>query len=232
MEPTVTISAAERACNVTLAGGLVIGSLASFLAQFDGWHNALISMVLCGATGVILGLIQRKLLLKAAGAIAILFALCPTAAQAGNCHQFFYPQQVVAVPVIAAPVYYQAGRDIEAEALAEKVARLAAPKIIEQIRSMPGNALKASAAEKSGGGSAIAQSALAQHCAKCHSGAAPKANAVFDGTTHIRCEQVIAALKSIRDGSMPKDHQVPADVKGQLMEELLALSGQSDPVAE
>jgi hypothetical protein len=150
----------------------------------------------------------------------------PSQANAGNCHQFFYPQQVVAVaPVFAAPVYYQAGRDIEAEALAEKVARLVAPKVAEHLKLASSQVRAAVAAETSGGGSASTQSALAQHCAKCHSGAAPKANAVFDGSTPIRCEQAIAALKSIRDGSMPKDHQVPADIKGQLMEELLALSG-------
>jgi hypothetical protein len=151
-----------------------------------------------------------------------LIACMPCHALAGNCGQFFYPQQVVAVaPVFAAPVYYQAGRDIEAEALAEKVARLAAPKIIERLKLAPGQ-VTLSAAEKSGASS----SALAQNCAKCHSGAAPKANAVFDGSTPLRCEQVIAALKSIRDGSMPKDHQVSPEVKGQLMEELLALTAE------
>ncbi len=57
-------------------------------------------------------------------ATAVLLLLA-SSAEAGHCQQFFV-QKVVAVPVVAYPqVYYQAGVDLQAEALAEKVARKA-----------------------------------------------------------------------------------------------------------
>lgn len=141
-----------------------------------------------------------------------LAVLC-TPARAGNCGHFFVKQQVAYVaPIYAAPVYYQAGKDIEAEALAEKVARLVAPKIAAQLKA--GNVPQQQTAS---------QSMLAQHCAKCHSGATPKANTVYDGVTELACFQVTAALRSIRDESMPKDHKISPEVKGAIMEELLNL---------
>lgn len=66
-------------------------------------------------------------------------------------------------------------------------------------------------------------SALVQHCKKCHSGAAPKAGIVFDGITDLKCAQVTAALRQIAANKMPKDHQIDNLAKGALMQELLNL---------
>jgi cytochrome c553 len=150
-------------------------------------------------------------------ALAVL-VLSTSTVDAADCRQFFrqsYSYQYVA-PIVAYPqVYYQAGRDIEAEALAEKVARLVTQKLEirqqqKQVATRP-------------------QSALAQHCAKCHSGATPKAGLVYDGATGMDARLVTAALKQIKDGSMPKDHPIPPEVKAALMDELLSLEAEPVP---
>jgi hypothetical protein len=145
-------------------------------------------------------------------------------ADAAGCNQFFVTQAAY-VPVVAYPqVYYQAGRDIEAEALAEKVARLAVPRILEQLRttSVPPSQIQQKQVQQNPAKSPLS-SALAQHCAKCHSGAAPKGGIVYDGQTGLQCNQITAALRAIADNSMPKDHKVSPEIKGLLMEELLNL---------
>lgn len=128
------------------------------------------------------------------------------------CHQFFVQKQVAYVaPVYAAPVYYQAGKDIEAEALAEKVARLAVPKIIAQLST-------AQVKQQT-----TPQSAISQHCSKCHSGAAPKAGLVLDGVTELACSQITKSLRALASEEMPKDHKISPEVKGAIMQELLDL---------
>lgn len=144
-----------------------------------------------------------------------LLAFAATAGATQPCHQFFaqkyvapYAQQVVAY---AAPlVQYYAGQDIQAEALAEKVARLVDKKLA--IRLEQAQQLKQAP-----------QTMLSQHCAKCHSGATPKGGVIFDGVTPVSPDLALSALRQIRDSTMPKDHQVDAAVKGQLLEELLSL---------
>lgn len=148
-----------------------------------------------------------------AKALALIALLIPSIAHAGNCGHFFAVKQVVAVaPVYAAPIYYQAGVGIEQDALAAKVARIVvgqlraelnAPQQIRQQQTRP--------------------SALAQHCAKCHSGANPKAGVVLDGSTGIACFQITAALRAISTDTMPKDHKLTPDQKGAVMQELLDL---------
>jgi hypothetical protein len=69
-------------------------------------------------------------------------------------------------------------------------------------------------------------SALAQHCAKCHSGPTPEAGLTYDGTA-LECWQVTSALRQIAKRAMPKDHQLTPDVKGQIMQELLDLESRS-----
>jgi hypothetical protein len=153
-------------------------------------------------------------------AAAIAFVIVMAApAHAGNCQPFFVKHHAVAVvaPVYAAPVYYQAGAGIENDALAAKVAKI----VVGQLRAE----LKAGTQQQT----ASPKSAIAQHCSKCHSGAAPKAGIVFDGVTQLACSQITAALRSIADESMPKDHKVAAEVKGQIMQELLALEAADRP---
>lgn len=143
----------------------------------------------------------------------LLAAVPHSSADASGCRQFFVHQAAVVAPVVAVPqVYYQAGKDIEAEALAEKVARLAVPKIIAQLNV--GNLRQQQTAP---------QSAIAQHCSKCHSGATPKAGVVYDGVTTLACFQVTNALRALRDDAMPKDHKLTPEQKGAVMDELLNL---------
>lgn len=142
-----------------------------------------------------------------------------TATATSPCNQFFAYKQAYVAPVVAyaAPVVqYYAGQDIQAEALAEKVARLVDKKLELRL------------AQRQQQVQARPQSILAQHCAKCHSGATPKASMTYDGLTPIPPDMVVAALRAIRDEAMPKDHKIDAAVKGALMEELLSLD--STPV--
>lgn len=150
-----------------------------------------------------------------------LFALLAAPANATQpCRQFFAQKQVVAqyVQPYYAPAAYRAvlnftGQDIEAEALAEKISRIVGKKLEVQIQQLSlSQQVKAQPA-----------TALSQHCFKCHGGATPKGGVTYDGLTPIPSDLVTAALRSIKNEEMPKDHKVDPAVKGQLMEELLAL---------
>ena len=132
-------------------------------------------------------------------------------ATARNCHQFFAApvvQQVVAVP----QVYYSVGQDLQAEALAEKVAALVERKL----------ALRASQRVQQ----EVAppnKSALYANCAKCHSGDNPKGGLVFDGSSELACSSITKALRAIAAGKMPKGTVIDGQTKGAIMEELLSL---------
>ncbi len=144
-----------------------------------------------------------------------IFFFCASRAQAGHpCNQFFH-QQVVAVAPVVAPVYYQAGVGIEQDALAAKVARI----VVGQLRSE----LHAQGGQLHAQATSARKSAIAQHCAKCHSGPTPKAGIVYDGVTSLACVQVTAALRSLAKEEMPKDHKLTPDQKGAVMQELLDL---------
>lgn len=136
--------------------------------------------------------------------------------QAGNCHHFFHQQAIVA-PVIAQPVVlYQAGRDVELDALAEKVAQRLEQRL--QLRQQPLTHPSQPLTQAN-----VSSSVMVQHCMKCHSGATPKGGIVYDGVTNLTGDQIVEALKSVLDGSMPKDHKLPDESKGPLMEALLSL---------
>lgn len=133
-----------------------------------------------------------------------------------DCRQFFVQKQVVAAPVYYQPlVYYQAGRDIEAEALAAKVAKI----VVAQLRS-----------EISQPQAAVKQTAVVQHCAKCHSGDNPRGGVTYDGSP-LACNQITSALRAISLNKMPKDHALTPEQKGQVMQELLDLE-QTPPSVE
>lgn len=140
-------------------------------------------------------------------------ALFADQSHARGCHQFFAApvvQQVVAYP----QVYYSVGQDLQAEALAEKVAALverklalrAAQRIQPQQETAPAN-----------------NSALYQNCAKCHSGANPKGGLVYDGSTELSCSSITKALRAIAAGKMPKGTIIDGPTKGAIMDELLSL---------
>lgn len=147
-------------------------------------------------------------------ATALLLILAATA-EAGGCRQFFVQKQVAYVaPVYAAPIYYQAGLSIEQDALAEKVACLVTQKL---------------AANQTLQQQAPRASAVTQHCAKCHSGATPKGDFVFDGSSPLFSQHITAALRAIASDKMPKDKKLTPEQKGALMQELLDLEAQEQP---
>lgn len=147
----------------------------------------------------------------------------PASSFAGNCHQFFAHHQQVAyvAPVVYPQVYYAAGRDIEAEALAAKVARLVTAQLRAELTAAP-NGL--------GHPAAIRQSSLAQHCARCHSGPNPKGGVTIDGATPLSCEQILAAIRAVANDTMPKGlaQKLTPQVKGALLDELLAAEQPAD----
>lgn len=165
---------------------------------------------------------------------------------ARNCHQFFAQQQVVYQPYYQPQVYYAVGQDLQIEALVErKVQQIMAEKLRQPVQGkeqgkdwkqslqqqdadLPAPAPPAPVPDDTTVPAPLApaqnpNSALVQHCKKCHSGAKPKVGLVLDGLTKLKCSQITAALRALRDDLMPKDHAVDGAVKGQLMEELLAL---------
>lgn len=148
--------------------------------------------------------------------IAALLLAAPLPIARADCRQFFVKQQVVAVPVVAYPqVYYAAGRDIEAEALAAKVAKLVTAQLRQELSTSPAK-------------QTAPPSLLAQACAKCHSGATPKANLTIDGTTAMDCHSVLASIRAVASGKMPQGAKLTAEQKGRVLDELLALEQPAD----
>lgn len=149
----------------------------------------------------------------------------PSIGTAGHCRQFFVqkqfayvaPVQVVYPAVAVSPYLYRAGQDIEADSLAAKVARLVVPQIIQQLQAP--QALQQQA-----------PGVLAQRCAKCHSGANPKAGLVLDGASPLTSSQITACIREVKEDVMPKGgpHLTP-EQKGALLEELLSLEAERQP---
>lgn len=146
--------------------------------------------------------------------IAALAVLVIASTAQADCRQFFvkHRQAVVVQQVLAPyypPVYYAAGQDLQAEALAEKVAALVEKKLaLRQERQAP----------------AASTSILAQKCAKCHSGATPKGGITLDGATELLCSQITASIRAVSNDSMPKGGPaLSPEEKGALLEELLSL---------
>lgn len=174
----------------------------------------------------------------------IVCAIVTQWANGADCRAFFYKKQVVQQVAYVAPVYYAqpyyaplayyaAGADIQSEAQAEKIARLAVPKILAQLQAPLKQQVKAPIARP------LPQpelpthpvSILATKCAKCHSGAAPKKGITIDGKTAMFCDQITASIRMIRDDLMPKDGPpLTPDEKGQALEELLALERSNIPI--
>lgn len=155
--------------------------------------------------------------------IALAILLAASTARA-DCRQFFVQRQVAyAAPVYYAQAYYQVGRDLEAEALAEKVARLAAPKVAALVAQQ----LNAQQQQR------VAASVLAQNCARCHSGATPKAGLIFDGLTPVPDEHFRRTVEIIGAGvDVPPEMQklvanLTAEAKGKILDELVALKPQA-----
>lgn len=158
-----------------------------------------------------------RVAIGAAIVIALLSTLSLNAR--ADCRQFFVKRQAVIVQQVAVPVYppvyYSAGGDIQAEALAEKVARLVEGRLaLRQQQTAPPASL------------------VAQKCAKCHSGPNAKGGITLDGSA-LACHQVTEAIRQIAADKMPKGGPVlPPEVKGQLLQELLDLESKPSPDGE
>lgn len=149
---------------------------------------------------------------------AIVFILgIAVAANAGNCRQFFVQQY--AAPIYAQPVIlYQAGVQVEHDALAERIAQRVEAKIIQRLQATSAPQQQRQSA-----------TALEVHCAKCHSGGAPKGGLVIDGSSAIECRTITAALRAISQDLMPKDHKLTPEQKGAVMQQLLDLEREELP---
>jgi hypothetical protein len=165
-----------------------------------------------------------------AALIALAILIIGGTAQADTCRQFFrqqyaqpYYAPVVAAQVVYPPAYYQAGQSLEQRAIVTKEVRAAirdaVPGIVAELRA----AMTQQVAQQAQVQNLPPQSIMAKHCAKCHSGATPKAGLVFDGQTPVGCDAAMDALQAIADGTMPKDHKLPDGAAAGIMEELLKL---------
>ncbi len=151
----------------------------------------------------------------AAKVIAALAVLLIASTAQADCRQFFVAKhhRVAVVQQIVAPyyppVYYSAGQDVQAEALAAKVAALVEKKLaLRQEQNTP----------------PAPQSILAQKCAKCHSGATPKGGITLDGSTELLCRQITASIRAVSTDHMPKGGPaLTPEQKGAVLEELLSL---------
>lgn len=70
-----------------------------------------------------------------------------------------------------------------------------------------------------------AQTLLAQKCGSCHGTqlATPKKGLYIDGTQKLECETILASVKAVRSGAMPKGETLSAEDKEALVTELLNL---------
>lgn len=159
-------------------------------------------------------------------ALALLMTLTLGHSQAdATCRHFFVKQQVVAVQQVAVQpfVLYQAGADIHADSLAEKVARLVQQKL--------------TLAQQAPQAQRVAPSAFAR-CASCHTGANAAGGLVLDGQTLLDCqtyaqwgrmaglgEGIPEKMKALIGGLTPQE-------KGDINEAILRLLKPAPPVAQ
>lgn len=143
--------------------------------------------------------------------------------------------------VVAAPVYshvqafavpyqvnYFVGEAVRAEAIIEKKLR-ENPEWQEFQQFKAWRSMQAAGAAQVQGDtppapSPAAASLIKAKCATCHSGSAPKGGLLLDGTAPLDCEQTLAAMKAISNGTMPKGKPVTPEEAGALFQELLELS--------
>jgi hypothetical protein len=165
------------------------------------------------------------------------FVLCTSAASA-TCRvkSGAIATNVVAVPVAvavgvpvaeAAPYYYSyqavapqpmpLGRnDAEIEAIAAKVVeKLREPNAIASSAPVPATT------QPQPSRSIAASSLVAQKCAACHSGSAPKANLSLENIGALNCDTRLKAVRAVLSEKMPKGGpRLTADEAGKVLEEL------------
>lgn len=144
----------------------------------------------------------------------------------GDCRHFFVKRQVVvqqvAVPVfVQPPVYYAAGQDLQAEALAEKVARLVEQKLSvrQQNHQQP----------------PLVKPGTFAKCASCHAGANPAGGLVLDGETPIDCRayfrwgQIAGQGKDVPERMQALIQSMTPDQKGAINDAMLNLVERGQP---
>lgn len=159
-------------------------------------------------------------------ALLIAVLACPAHA---DCRQFFvqkqrqvyYQQayvQAVAVPYYQPPIYYSAGADIQAEALAEKVARMVESKLaLRQQQTAPETMRQP-----------VVTSAFAK-CIRCHTGPEPAGGLTLDGTAGVTCHtyyrwgQIAGQGRDVPDKMKALVASMTPEQKGAINEELLDL---------
>jgi hypothetical protein len=154
--------------------------------------------------------------------IALLAMLAMATPAHADCRHFFVKRQAVVhhavVQQIVAPyyppVYYSAGADIQAEALAEKVSRLVEGKLA--IRQQAAQITKPA-------------TGVFAKCATCHSAASPAGGLILDGVSPITCDTYwrwgeIAGLgKDVPAKMKPLIDSMTPEQKGAINEALLGL---------
>lgn len=131
-----------------------------------------------------------------AGLLVVAFCL---PANAGNCHVLYRQRQAVVVnhayaQQFVAPIVYQVGRDIQDDAVAEKIAQRVAAKLqaIQAVQKQSvGNAIKSATG-----------SVLAAKCVRCHNKSKRSGDVVFDGSEPVSAEAQLAtiAMLGLKEG--------------------------------
>lgn len=159
-------------------------------------------------------------------ALLLTLALGHAQADAGHCRVFFQQHHAVAVQQVVAVqplILYQAGADIQAEALAEKVARLVQQKL--------------TLAQQAPQQQRVAPSAFAK-CAACHTGENAAGGLVLDGQTLLDCQTYAAwgRMAGLGEGIPDKMRAVVGSLspqeKGDINEAILRLLKPAAPVAQ
>lgn len=171
---------------------------------------------------------SRRLVLVACLAIAG----CPKDSYGGNgcnlfAHRQVYQHHAVVQQVVAPYAIYQAGADIQADALAEKVAA----KVLKLVQAQTAQQQKAAPEPVT----RPTSNAFAK-CASCHTGANAAGGVVLDGVTKISCHAYARwGLMAAKGKDIPQQMRalmssLSNEDKGQLNLELLDLVEQ--PKAE
>lgn len=145
-----------------------------------------------------------------------------------NCHVQHVQQQAVIVQ--PAQVYYFVGQQVRSQALVQHQLR-SDPDYAEFLEFKKWKAAQGNtgaAVDANATGSPAAPSPVTTFCARCHSGAAPKGGFYLDGTSSVSADTITSALRQIASGEMPPDRQLSPQEKGELMQTLLDLEGDSE----
>jgi hypothetical protein len=162
--------------------------------------------------------------------LTITLVLLCSAANAGNCNLLCHKQvyQAAVVQQVVVPyAYYQAGSDIQADALAEKVSAKVLKLVQQQMSQQQVKQPSPSLASKS----------VFARCASCHSGANAAGGLVLDGQTAVSCHayfrfgQIAGQGKNIPPKMEALIRNLTPEEKGAMNDALLDLVEQAKPAS-